>query len=137
MTLIVDASVAIKWAVEEDQSEEAQTLLERDDLAAPDLLIAEVAATLWKKELRREITSLQRAVAFSICARGIGELVPMKGLGERALELAVELSHPAYDCFYLALAEAREATFVTADQRLLARLASSAWAGAFRGLEGG
>jgi predicted nucleic acid-binding protein len=32
------------------------------------------------------------------------ELVPVSVLRDRALAIAVELRHPAYDCFYLALA---------------------------------
>ena len=49
-------------------------------------------------------------------------------LAGRALELASRLRHPAYDCFYLALAEARSAHFVTADRRLLDRLVGTPWA---------
>jgi predicted nucleic acid-binding protein len=39
----------------------------------------------------------------------------------------VELRHPAYECFYLALAEERRAKLVTADRRLLGRLAGTPW----------
>jgi predicted nucleic acid-binding protein len=38
------------------------------------------------------------------------------------------LDHPVYDCFYLALAEDRHATLVTADGRLLNRLQDTQWA---------
>jgi predicted nucleic acid-binding protein len=38
------------------------------------------------------------------------------------------LAHPAYDCFYLVLAELRGAQMVTDDRRLLARLATTPWA---------
>jgi predicted nucleic acid-binding protein len=37
------------------------------------------------------------------------------------------LRHPVYDCFYLALAEREDATLVTADRRLIGRLAGSRW----------
>ncbi len=37
------------------------------------------------------------------------------------------LDHPAYDCFYLALAEARDAPMVTADRRLLNRGSGTQW----------
>ena len=39
----------------------------------------------------------------------------------RALALARRLRHPVYDCIYLAQAEG--ATLITADQRLLSRVA--------------
>jgi predicted nucleic acid-binding protein len=40
------------------------------------------------------------------------------------MDLARRLSHPVYDCVYLALAERERARFVTADQRLLRRAVS-------------
>ena len=33
------------------------------------------------------------------------------------------MRHPVYDCIYVALAQAEGATLITADQRLLARVA--------------
>jgi predicted nucleic acid-binding protein len=48
-------------------------------------------------------------------------------LAGRALEIAAELRHPAYDCFYLALAQERRAQLVTADRRLISRLAGTPW----------
>ena len=38
----------------------------------------------------------------------------------RALAIAVDLNHPIYDCFYLALAEREHAPLISADKRLLA-----------------
>ncbi len=40
-------------------------------------------------------------------------------LANRALSLAIELQHPIYDCFYLALAQRENALLITADERLL------------------
>jgi len=56
------------------------------------------------------------------------ELVPLAGLSRRAAAIALALDHPVYDCFYLALAEARDAPMVTADRRLLRRVAEKHWA---------
>ena len=43
MTFVVDASVALKWFVEEDGSERAAALLaSKDLLIAPDLIVPEV-----------------------------------------------------------------------------------------------
>jgi predicted nucleic acid-binding protein len=47
----------------------------------------------------------------------------------RALAIASAIEHPAYDCFYLALAELRDTRMVTADRRLQSRLAATPWAG--------
>ena len=46
-------------------------------------------------------------------------LIPLEDLRAHALEFAIELDHPIYDCFYLALAERERCPLVTADARLL------------------
>jgi predicted nucleic acid-binding protein len=51
------------------------------------------------------------------------DLRPSGPLLSRALTLAQRLRHPVYDCIYVALAQAEGATLITADQRLLARVA--------------
>ncbi len=43
----------------------------------------------------------------------------------RALELALELRHPVYDCVYLALAERLDRKLITADRRFLRGLADT------------
>jgi predicted nucleic acid-binding protein len=48
--------------------------------------------------------------------------------------IARDLDHPDYDCFYLALAEQRQATLVTADRRLLNRVRGTQWASVAMGL---
>ena len=55
------------------------------------------------------------------------ELLAIGPLRRRALEIATALRHPAYDCFYLALAETRDAELVTADRRFAARLDGTPW----------
>jgi predicted nucleic acid-binding protein len=54
-------------------------------------------------------------------------LVSATGLAPRAVTIAGQLDHPVYDCFYLALAEADQAGFVTADTQLLAKIRATAW----------
>ena len=50
MCLVVDASVAIKWLVEEEGSETATRLLEGNhELHAPRLMVSEVTNALWRK----------------------------------------------------------------------------------------
>jgi predicted nucleic acid-binding protein len=44
---------------------------------------------------------------------------------DRALAIAIELRHPVYDCFYLALAERNTSPLVTADERLIHRCAGT------------
>lgn len=60
MILIADASVGVKWLVEEPDRLAARSLLARnDELQAPDFVFVEVGDVLWKKVLRRELTAEQ------------------------------------------------------------------------------
>ena len=57
MSFVVDASVAAKWLVPENDSDKAEDLLRRwqrksFDLSAPQMISAEVANTLWRKFAR-------------------------------------------------------------------------------------
>ena len=117
--LVVDASVAIKWVVEEEGSEAATTLLyARHDLCAPDLLMPECANILWKKVRRGEVSAEEAELMAELLQRAAVELTPTRPLVPAALRLAVELGHPAYDATYLALALERDCPFVTTDGRL-------------------
>ena len=115
---VIDASVAIKWVVEETGSAAALSLLDGPQLLAPDLLMPECANILWKKVARAELTPEEGVLAAELLQRADVEVIPVRGLMAEALRLAITLNHPAYDCMYLALAIARDCPFVTADLRL-------------------
>jgi predicted nucleic acid-binding protein len=51
-----------------------------------------------------------------------------------ACRLAIDLNHPAYDCFYLAMAIAEDIPLVTADRRFLTACMASPHAGRVRAL---
>jgi predicted nucleic acid-binding protein len=118
--LVVDASVAIKWVIEEHGTPEAMSL-RRHRLFAPELLVAECANVLWKKIRRRELTADEARLAAKLLQRADVELAPMRALLEPATELAIAMDHPAYDCAYLALAESLSCDLVTADRKLSAK----------------
>jgi predicted nucleic acid-binding protein len=120
-TLVVDASVAVKWVVQEEGTEAALRLRSLN-LVAPELILAECANILWKKAERAELTREEALLAARLIERSGIEFVSLFGLSERAVALAIELGHPTYDCAYLALAVARRRGLVTADRRLLARV---------------
>ena len=123
--LVIDASVAVKWVVEEEGTTEALALRDRA-LAAPDLLIAECANILWKKVRRNELSEQEAVFAAGLLARADIELMAMRPYLEAAVRIAVALDHPAYDCIYIALAEAEELRFVTADMSLLGKVGQQA-----------
>lgn len=123
--LVIDASVAIKWVVTEEGSSDAVALLSGAPLCAPDLMMAECANILWKKVARGELSAQVATLAARALEHAAVELHPMRALIERATQLAIDLDHPAYDCIYLALAQANGWQFVTADKRLLEKVERS------------
>lgn len=123
----VDASVAIKWFVLEEHTVESRWLLDENfELFVPHLLFAEYGNIVWKKfirgELTREQVSDRRQALLSVRLR----VVPERLLFSQAVELACQPNHPAYDCFYLALAELLGTAVVTADQRFANKVADRA-----------
>jgi predicted nucleic acid-binding protein len=121
-TLVIDASIAIKWVVEEDGTDLALALRQKARLMAPDLIVAECANILWKKVQRKEISNDEALIAARLLQGAEIELVPSRALLESATRLAIELDHPAYDCLYLGLAVENGCRFVTADERLVRKI---------------
>lgn len=123
--LVIDASVALKWLVEEPGSEAALALRGRD-LAAPALMRIE-AANVLRTLVARGAAS--RAEALDLLdllqAAPVAIVDPDDELERRALELATDLGHPVYDCLYLALAERMGRILVTADGRFLRMLGTT------------
>ena len=137
MIFVVDASVAVKWFIHEPDRPAARRLLEpKSRLIAPDLIVAEVASAMWKRVVAGDGDARQAPLTAASLPRFFARLMPLAPLAARAVEIAAELRHPVYDCFYLALAESEEATLVTADRRLIGRLAGSRWDGLCRSLVG-
>jgi predicted nucleic acid-binding protein len=126
--LVVDASVAVKWFLDEPGDREARALVERSEaLIAPELIVAEVLNAIWKRLLAGDADIRQGSRVAAVLPKLLAQIRSLGPLAARALEIAAELRHPAYDCFYLALAEERRAKLVTADRRLLSRLAGTPW----------
>jgi predicted nucleic acid-binding protein len=121
-TLVIDASVVVKWVVEEDGTPEALALRQRAKLIAPELLVPECANILWKKVQRKELSNTEALLAARLLQAADIELLPTRLLLEGATQIAIELDHPAYDCLYLALAMENDCRFVTADGRFLRML---------------
>ena len=119
-TLVVDASVAFRAFIEDPLSERCREVFGDADArrVAPELVVYEVVNAAWKMarsgllawEAAREI-----AVEVAPC---FDALVAGASLAPHAADLSRRLDHPAYDCFYLALAEREEARLVCADRRL-------------------
>lgn len=137
MTLVVDASVAVKWYLDEPHSDAARAILASDEmLVAPDLIVAEVGNAAWLRLNKGHIAPEHAKALLAELPSAFIALVPASGLALRALAIAVELQHPVYDALYLATCERWNAPLVTADARLIARCAGSPWANQVRPLAG-
>lgn len=121
--IVVDASVAALWFVEGEHADAALSVLDAAaDLVAPDLLIAELGNTLLKYVASGAMQPERAAPIVAAARTAMTRFVPMAELHDAALALALEITHPIYDCYYLALARRDGALFVTADRRLLRKL---------------
>jgi predicted nucleic acid-binding protein len=121
-TFVIDASIALKWVIEEDGTPEALALRKRAKLIAPELLAAESANVLWKKVRRNELLKEEALLAARLLQAAEIELLAARYLLETALRMSIEIDHPAYDCVYLALAVENKCHFVTADERFMRKL---------------
>ena len=128
MTFVVDASVALKWFIAEANTPRALALLSADvRTIAPALIIAELCNAAWRLWRRGEMARAQVSVVAARAPSLFTALISEIDLARRASEISLDLEHPAYDCFYLALAERENATLVTADRRLVERVRGTPW----------
>lgn len=125
---VVDASVAVKWAVPEAWSEHAESLLaDATHLLAPGHWAAEVATALWAKSEIHGVMSRQQAIERIAWIGSLAiDVVPLDRLIVAATSIAFDLHATAYDTLYLALAEQSGAVFVTADRKLYEKAKASA-----------
>ncbi len=126
MRLVVDASVAVKWPVEEPDSNIAQKLVaSSEDLHAPRLMASEVANVPRRKARSGEIG---RGDAGAVLA-WVPEMPVRWNADETvsadAIRLAMALDHPVHDCVYLAPAHRIGAVLVTAARRFVKALATT------------
>jgi predicted nucleic acid-binding protein len=120
--IVVDASVALKWSIVEPGREDALRVLDTaEELVAPDLIFAEVTNVLRKKTESGQVTREQSVAALEGLRAALGRTVPAAHLWPEALELSLTLSHPAYDCFYLA-ASIGTGMLISADEKFIAKV---------------
>ena len=128
-SVVIDASVAIKWVVDEADSDAAVAVLESRSLLSPDLMIAECANLLWKKVWLSELTADEAIIAARTLQQADIDILPTRHLMDVATRLAIDLNRAACDCIYLALAMEHGCSLVTADDRLRRKLKQFAGSG--------
>jgi len=130
MRAVVDASVAVKWYLEEDHAAPARRLLDGTyELIVPDLFFAEIGNVLWKRWRRGELDGDVIAETLAALDRVPCEIRSARPLLSRAMALATSLRRTVCDSLYLAVAIDTGARLVTADRRFHASVATSPHAG--------
>ena len=126
MRFVVDASVAVKWLVAEEDADLADRLAASgEDLHAPRLMASEAANVLWRKARVGEIERAEASAAMALLTDMPVRWNDDETVGADAVRLALALDHPVYDCVYLALAHRIGATVVTADRRFVTAVATT------------
>ena len=120
MRLVIDASVAVKWFVEEQYSDLADRLpVSGHELHAPRLMASEVSNALSRKARRGELDRNRAAALSATIPRMIVKWADDERICPHAVHLSLALDLPFYDCVYLALAQQTGGFLVTADIRFL------------------
>jgi predicted nucleic acid-binding protein len=123
---VVDASIVIKWYVPESNYEAAREIRTAETaLAAPDLLFAEVANILWKLVRRGEMTSSRAMEIIEEVAAAPFITISNQSLAQDALDLAIATGLTSYDASYVALAIRIDKILITADEKLVRKLAGT------------
>jgi predicted nucleic acid-binding protein len=125
-TLVVDASVALKWLVLKEMSDVAKELYGTGDhLVAPRLITTEIANALARKTMQGMLTRHEAMYHFSSLPQFLPDLMDVDELIEPALENACALRHPIYDLIYLESARRLGTQLVTADRRFTTKIAGT------------
>lgn len=141
-SLVLDASVAVKWAIpstNETLTGESLQLLKRYtqgeiNFIVPDVFWAEVGNVLWKGvRQRRWQQAVAERAASDMRKRNFFTVSSLELLSD-ALRIAFANNRSVYDCLYVALAIQFKTEMITADERLANALAARLpvkWLGAF------
>ena len=116
MALVIDASVGLKWILQEPDSHLAEALVRIEpDLLVPDFWLNEATNVLWL-QVRRKLFTPEEAREGLALLRAQVEPTPTAHmrLHDLALDISIAIDHPTYDTLYLAFAVAMGASAVVA-----------------------
>jgi len=119
LACVLDASAAVRLILADPA---AADLAERVGGAAlvlaPELMLSELANTLWKLRRADRLNDLDPQELLAEARELVDRLEPDRHLQAEALALACHLNHPVYDCLYLALARREAASLISSDRRM-------------------
>jgi predicted nucleic acid-binding protein len=119
VAIVVDASVGLKWVLQEPDSHLAEALVRSEpDLLVPDFWLNEATNVLWLQVRRKVLTPDEAREGLSLLKAQIEPTPTTKlFLHEAALDIGIEVNHSTYDTLYLAFAVAMGASTVVAADR--------------------
>lgn len=132
MTVVVDASLALKWIIDETDSDPARRFFVKHhgEMHAPDLLLIEVAGSLVRRANERKATSYDSIDGVHQIRARLNEAAYLHRVTPELIgvsaELAIALGHPIKDCVYLALADRLGCPLATSDVKFRDRVADPA-----------
>ena len=129
--IVLDASVAVKWCVlaGEPHERQALALLERQvageiEFLVPDLFWAEIGNLLWKAARQNRCTAEQALQSIRLLKAQELPTYPSIELMEPGFAISRRFDRSFYDSVYVALALERNATLITADEKLANAMAA-------------
>lgn len=134
MNLVVDASVAINWFIDEPGHIQAlEMTVAESRLFAPDIVLAEVAHVLRRKVRMQLISNVQAREAVTTLSRKFANLVAISDVIKLAYDLSAQLDHSIYDSIYLACAlQETDRVLVTADVKFATKASNAGYADKIR-----
>lgn len=124
MSAVFDASVVVKWFLDDPLAEAARDArLTFRPAVAPDLMMIEAANAFRRYVVQGELQADAAMENLSV-TREVVELFDHAPLLDEAFALACRLNHSMTDCLYAVLARRLNLPLVTADGKLARKLAS-------------
>ena len=118
---VLDASAVVRLILLDPVAADwAQTLETAAMVLAPELMITEVANTLWKLHRAQQLQGVNPQELLDHAKGLVDHIEPDRQLQVEALALAIHFNHSVDDCLYLALARREAATLPTANRKLQA-----------------
>ena len=119
LACVLDASAAVRLILGDPAAAAvAEQIREAALVMAPELMLSEVANTLWKLQRADHLADLDPQQLLADARDLVDRVEPDRHLQAEALALACHHHHPVVDCLYLALARREAATLISMDRRL-------------------
>ena len=125
-TLVLDASVIVKWYSEEGDTEKALQIRDlflknKFNIMVPDLMFYEVANVV--RYARGIVDKEKEAILNNIVLLNLDVVSVSRYNLVKSLSLALKYDITVYDAVYLVIASQKKAVYVTADEKLKKKVA--------------